>query len=277
MPDMAPRPSSPVRGSQPALALATALFLLGCSEEPARDAPPPGPAVPYRGAELHDGFEEDALAAFWRAGDAGSGRYAPGAVELTDELARAGRRSARITVREGDVEQRGDDGELTERAELDSGRLPVLGRDVWYGYSFLVPRDFPTVDTRLVISQWKQAELEGSPLVAQRYVAGRHYATLRDLERGGRRADFDLPPIERGRWHDMVWHLRARADEGGYVEVWMDGERVAGCAGPLASSAAAPELYHKVGLYRDRMAAPMTLYLDEYAVGASFDAVTPAR
>jgi len=74
-----------------------------------------------RAPALRDGFEGPALAPFWRPGDEGSGRYVPGAVVLTEEHARDGRRSARITLREGDVAQLGDSGQSNERAGLDSG------------------------------------------------------------------------------------------------------------------------------------------------------------
>ena len=46
-----------------------------------------------------------------------------------------------LAVREGDIEQKGDDGNRTERAELDSGRHAFVG-DVWYRFSFLIPPGF---------------------------------------------------------------------------------------------------------------------------------------
>ena len=60
-------------------------------------------------------------------GDYGSGRYATGAVTVSQSHARAGRNSVRIPVKEGDIKQTGEDGKLTERAELDSGKYPFGG------------------------------------------------------------------------------------------------------------------------------------------------------
>ena len=57
----------------------------------------------------------------------------------------------------------GDDGKHTERAELDSGKHAFVGRDVWYGFSFLIPPSFPVVDNRLVIAQWKQTARAAAP------------------------------------------------------------------------------------------------------------------
>jgi hypothetical protein len=92
----------------------------------------------FRGPEIvrFDGFEADSVASFWRPSNAGDGRYAPGAVAVSADYARTGGKSVRITVHEGDIEQTGDDGKQTERAELDSGRHAFVGRDVWYGFSF---------------------------------------------------------------------------------------------------------------------------------------------
>ena len=197
---------------------------------------------------------------------------------LTDKRARSGRRSARITLREGDVRQVTDSGKQNERAELDSGKHPLLDQDVWVGFSFLVPEAFPIVDVRLVLNQWKQSGLAGSPVVAQRYREGRNTITIRDLRtRGEWRETVELEPIEPELWNDMVFHVRFATDASGLIEVWRSGERVAHISGPTASAGGKPFFYHKLGLYRDRMAEPMTVYVDEYTLGGSFEEVDPAR
>ena len=76
-------------------------------------------------AALFDGFEGDHIGSLWRPGDYGEGRFVLGAVVISKDFARSGTSSARITLREGNIEQRGDDGAQTERAELDSGKRPV--------------------------------------------------------------------------------------------------------------------------------------------------------
>jgi hypothetical protein len=261
------------------LALA-ALVLAGCGGDVSGPPTAPASPAPARAAlpVLRDGFEGDALAAFWRPGDHGTGRYAPGAVQLTDEHARGGRRSARITLSEGDVEQSGDAGQPNERAELDSGRRAILDRDSWCGWAFLLPRGFPIVDKRLVLAQWKQSELEGSALIAQRFRKGRHYLTVRDWDaRGGEFREYELPPIEPGRWHDVIWRARFSRENDGIVEVWIDGELVVRHAGTTAGPGGKDSFYHKVGLYRDRWHEPMTIHVDSYALGGSFEDVDPAR
>jgi hypothetical protein len=232
----------------------------------------PGPAI-----SLFDGFEGDSLAPFWRPGNYGDGRYAPGAVVISKDYARAGTRSVRITVREGDIVQVGDDGLRTERAELDSGRHPFVGRDVWYGFSVLIPPGFPVIDNRLVIAQWKQSGVSGSPLVAQRFRNGKHELTIRTPVRpSGRFERFTLPKIEFGKWNDMIYHTRFSSRSDGLVEVWMNGARVVEYKAATAFKNGEDLIYNKIGLYRDRWKEPMTIYFDNYAIGDSFAAVDPS-
>jgi hypothetical protein len=237
---------------------------------PANDAVEPVP-------RLVDGFESGALADFWLLGTYGTGLFEPGAVVVSQDYARSGRRSARIRVRQGDLEQRGDDGRGAERAELDSGHFPLLGRDVWYGFSFLIPRDFPIIDNRLVLASWKQSDVEGSPLIGQRFRAGRHSLTIRPPGASGSGRSYRLPKLRLGAWIDMVYHIRYAHGRDGRIEAWMDGNRVVSYNGPTASETGANRFYNKVGLYRDRWEQPMTMYVDNYSLGDRFDRVDPAR
>jgi hypothetical protein len=263
-------------------------ILCGCENEPAAAGAGPdltpavtAPSHPASPAILFfDDFEGASLARFWRPGNYGAGRYAPGAVTLSRDRARTGAASVRVTVKDGDIHQVGGDGLDTERAELDSGAHPVVGRDAWYGYSFLVPAGFPVVDNRLVISQWKQSGIKGGPLVAQRFRNGRHDMTIRVP--GGRDPDSDreryrLPVIRFGKWTDVICHSRFSRDANGLVEIWMDGKQVVRHKGPNVFPGGEDTVYHKFGLYRDRWEQPMTVYFDNYTMGDSYAAVNPAR
>jgi hypothetical protein len=255
-------------------------FLAACGSGASEPNVAPAASEPAKRAALpvlRDGFEGEALASFWRPGDHGVGRYAPDAVQLTDEHARGGRRSARITLRQGEA-QSGDVGQASERAELDSGRREILDVDAWCGWSFRLPENFPIVDKRLVLAQWRQSELEGSALVAQRFRNGRHYLMVRDWnEREGELREYELPPIVPGRWNDMVWRARFTRGKDGLIEVYMNGELVVSHAGTTAGPGGKDTFYHKVGLYRDGWHEPVTVHVDSYALGGSFEDVDPAR
>jgi hypothetical protein len=222
---------------------------------------------------LYDGFEGKTLGDFWMPGNYGSGRYVPGAIILSTNFARSGTHSAAITVREGDIDAAGDDDTRVERAELDSGHFPLQGRDAWYGFSLLVPNDFPIVDDRLVIAQFKQLDVS-RPIVAQRFRNDKHTVTV---ESQGRKESYKLPPIPLGQWVDMVYHLRYSTGTDGLVEIWMNGKQVVRYSGPAADPNAKNAFYNKIGLYRDRLKVPMTIYYDNYAMGGSMEAVDPER
>ena len=176
-------------------------------------------------------------------------------------------------MHEGDIEQAGDASTRVERAELDSGHFALRGREAWYGFSFLVPKSFPIVDTRLVISSCKQSDVS-RPIVAQRYRKGRHTLTV---ESQGHKETYPLPPITPGKWVDMIYHLRYSPGKDGLVEVWVNGRRVVEYSGPAAEADAKNAFYNKIGLYRDRLKQPMTMYFDNYTLGADKEAVDPAR
>jgi Polysaccharide lyase len=233
---------------------------------------PGGPKIP-----LYDGFEGEAVADFWMPGNYGSGLYVPGAVATSKDYARTGARSVRITVKEGDIEQPGGDGKSTERAELDSGYFPLLGRDVWYGFSILVPEGFLIADVRLVLSSCKQRN-NGTALIGQRYRNGRHELTVWEPgPDGGENSHYDLPNIRFGRWYDVVYHVRYSAGPDGRVEVWVDGKRVVSHRGANVDKDGENRFYNKIGLYRDRWKEPMTVYFDNYTLGDSYAAVDPSR
>jgi len=228
---------------------------------------------------LFDGFEGNSVAGFWLPGNYGSGRFETGAVVVSRSHARSRIGSVRITVKEGDIDQMNEeDGVHLDRAELDSGRHPFLHRDVWVGFSFLIPSGFPVVDNRLVIAQWKQHGFGGGPLVAQRFRKGEHYLTIRipnATSEDTRR--FSLPEIVFDRWNDMIYHVRFSASADGRVGLWMNGLQLVSYAGPTSVENGENSFYHKISLYRDRWKEPMTIYFDNYTLGDNLKAVDPAR
>lgn len=235
-----------------------------------RGSSEPGRRFKPASLELKDDFEGTRVAAFWLPGEYGSGRFAPGRIEISTNYVRSGRTAVRITVHEGDVRQKGDDGIDTERAELDSGKHPFLDQEVWYAYSFLIPEGFPVVDNRLIISQWKQNGVHGGPLLAERYRGGRHYLTIREPNAFFHdQKRFDLPAIEAGRWNDMVWRICFSKGNGGSVDLWMNGEKIVTYRGATAFPEGENRFYHKIGLYRDRWPEPMTIYFDRYQLGGA--------
>jgi hypothetical protein len=224
-------------------------------------------------ASVYDGFESGSLSRLWA-----TDRFAPGAVTMQSQVVRAGHGAARITLRTGDVFERGIKGSRdTERAELAEPERFFEHENETYEFSFsqFLPPDFPIAPVRLVLAQWKQycngAEPcdDDSPVVALRYVAG----TLSITENIGRhgRTLFESSADLRGHWTDYRFRLRFTPTGNGLIQAWIDGQPVVDFQGQTAypenvsTGYRSPSLfYFKTGLYRDVIAEPMTLYLDEY-------------
>ncbi|GEM_PF-2689061 len=260
------------------------LFVTGCGDSPSSSgmqnaqATQATTSVATAGTNsmmqtLFDDFESSSIASFWLPGDYGSGLYVSGAIKVSTNYARTGSNSVQITIHQGDIERPGDAGTRVERDELDSGHFPLRGREAWYGFSFLIPENFPILDNRLVISSCKQSDVS-RPLTAQRFRNGKHTLTV---ESQGLKKEYRLPPLPLGKWVDMIYHARYSAEQDGIFQVWMNGKQVVSYSGPLADRDAKNAFYHKIGLYRDCIPEPMTIYFDNYTMGETFQSVDPAR
>ena len=214
--------------------------------------------------QLDDSFNNE-LASFWKAGNFGSGRYAVGSVVITKNCFISDQSCAQLSLNQGDIEGDGGDGHLTERTELDSGKYPFLNSHVEYSYSIFIPKDFPIVDTRLVISQLKQKGLHEGPIFAQRFRNGIHYATIRNFENDiSKQMKFALPNLTKEKWHHFKIIIDYSNTRNGSIEFFMNENQYINFHGQTAYQLGKNSFYHKVGLYRDKIEATMTLLLDNY-------------
>jgi Polysaccharide lyase len=168
-------------------------------------------------------------------------------------------------------------GVATAWAELRETERLISKEDKTYEFSFseFIPADFPVVPTRLVIAQWKQdcfaapPSSDDSPVVAVRYVSG----VLRITRQAARHqiALFETSQDLRGKWTDFRFVIRFTPQENGLLQAWVNGNRVVDFHGVTAypenasTGYRSPSVfYFKMGLYRDVMPQPMTIYIDEY-------------
>ena len=164
-----------------------------------------------------------------------------------------------------------------ERAELlEARRLVTTDGDAdESSFSMFFPSDFPIVPTRLVVAQWKQfcpqdkACFEDSPVLAVRYIGG-VLSITQDLQRKfivlyQRKTDL------RNHWTDFKFRYRFATNQNGRLKIWLNDLQIVDFKGVTAN----PEnttteypvpshFYFKMGLYRNVMSEPMTIYIDEY-------------
>jgi hypothetical protein len=224
--------------------------------------------------DVYDGFEQPELSEAWSRS-----RFEKGAVVMEGHVVRAGRQGVAVTVRSGDKFEAGRDGNLdNERDELLEAHELESKQDVPYEFSFSMffPADFPIVPTRLVIAQWKQfcpSETgpcsDQSPVLALRYVNGELRVT-QTLE-GKQTVLYRQAGEFRNRWLDFRFRSRFTPSSDGHVAAWFGGRQVVDYRGPTASrediAGGYPNpdtFFFKMGLYRDLMSEPMTVFLDEY-------------
>ena len=247
-------------------ALGVAVLVLA-GAGPARSvADGPGPAI-----SLADDFR-GTVGPIWRLQ-----RVRADALTVVPDPAGLDREVLAITLRSGDM---ADSGGTTERAELseaDHLHLPT-GTDVWYGFSLYVPLDFPVVDRRLVLGQWKQGcgdcTADHSPGIANRYRNGVFSITIQDADR--RVVLFEEKADIRGRWNHLVYHVSLTPSPDGFLQAWFNGRQVVDYRGPLGYPDDRDRVYFKIGLYRDTLAVPMTVLLARFRRGTSRAEVDPA-
>jgi hypothetical protein len=209
-----------------------------------------------------DGFESGTVGSLWR-----THRLRSGGATVEREIVRSGVYALRFELQQGDMAGRGSDGEATERAEITEadGLWAHFGESHEYAFSMYLPPDFPIVDTRLVIGQWKQAcqdcSRDRSPIVAQRFRGGVFFVTVENP--GGRKTIYQHRQSILVQWLDLRYRIKFGWSEGA-VTVWLNGDRVAEYRGPLGYPDDPPDVYFKFGLYRDRLSQPMAIYFDDY-------------
>jgi hypothetical protein len=223
--------------------------------------------------EVYDGFETTTLSNIWS-----TDRFAPGAVQMQMNIFRAGLSAVQITVRANDKFEAGINGSSdSERAELlEARKLTSKENEVYeFSFSMFLPKDFPIVPTRLVIAQWKQYCPEGgncfddSPVLAIRYISGILKIT-RDL--GKHQTILYQETGEfRNRWLDFKFQTRFSTNENGRIKAWLGEKQIVDFTGvtanPENTTTSYPNpsrFYFKMGLYRNVMPEPMTIYIDEY-------------
>jgi hypothetical protein len=212
----------------------------------------------------HDSFESERINRYWtRTWWSESGGRDP-------SVAFDGDASLRVVVAEGDHRLFGKSGQSTERSEINERHRHPIGQDVWYSFSVYVPEDFPIEDVRVVMGQWKQTTialwLKHSPAVAQRFRNGRFQITINNDD--GRQYLYETgtaeDPALLGQWTTFKYHIRFDKEDNGRLEVWMNEEQIIDYTGQIGYQGDLKTSYFRMGLYRDTLEAPMTVYYDDF-------------
>ena len=227
---------------------------------------------------VYDGFEAPLLDnnSFWR-----TDKLADGALQAVTNPVYAGQFAWSITVHQGDIANDAGTNERDEVQEQSNWETPELvprQRTLHY----YIPANFPQVDVRLVMTQWKQREdpsviiLCNHPVLVLRYRLGVMWINIQTNCNTNTDADrqtlWSTTAEMRGRWFTLAYRtLFDRTGTTGNHQVWLDGVQIINFHGITAyptswgyGPASAQTFYFKFGLYRDTQPNPWTAYFDDY-------------
>jgi hypothetical protein len=218
--------------------------------------------------EINDNFESNSLNKIWS-----NEKFIPGAISFQSEYVRSGNKAAMIIIHQGDQIDE-EKGTILERAELKEAKKLFSNENNSYSYSFSIflPPDFPIDPTRLVLAQWKQDCQSGNcdpnnPVIALRYSSGKFYVTLQVGP--NQTILYTQNDSIINQWLDFKFHIRFSRNQDGGIKAWLNNRQIIDFAGITAYSQTfgypiPGKFYFKIGLYRDQMVQPMTIYVDDY-------------
>jgi hypothetical protein len=222
-----------------------------------------------KNTKIYDGFETSNISKVWS-----KDKLLFKSFEIQSKIVRNGNKAIKITLNQGDQLEEEKGTEL-ERAELMEFYKFVSKEDSSYSYSFsmFLPNDFPIIQTRLVIAQWKQyCENKdkcgnNSPVIAIRYIGGE---LIINVMQGLKKVIlFTTKEEARNRWLDFKFNIHFSKNNAGKIYTWLNGEKIVEYTGKIGYTEkdgypSKGYYYFKMGLYRDTMPEPMTIYIDEY-------------
>ena len=197
-------------------------------------------------------------------------RVADNRIRVVDWPVDQGRRAARFEVRAGD--SIGDTAPRAELALLDRRDVCCReGDERWYRWSTWFAPDFPTDPDQFIdFVQFKKDGGGGGPVTFM------VWGEQMELRVGGTHW---TAPLERGRWHNFVFHAKWSPDPSvGFIELWYDGRLVLPRTHVPTldrdEDGHVLEAYLKQGLYRSYdFKRAGVLYHDGMVVGATREAV----
>lgn len=156
----------------------------------------------------------------------------------------------------------------------------VEGQESWFGFSFMLSRNFPVDDGRFdSIAYWINATDGAVPMML---MVSNGRLRLAGYTPAVWTFNQDLAPIDTLNWHDMMMRVKFSRFPGvGSVDVYMDGDPVltgyrppAGTLTPNAAGTGAQGLNLRYGFYRDTSSPKEAcVYHMGWAVGPSFGSV----
>lgn len=201
---------------------------------------------------------------------------------VTSSMARSGSRSTRIELRE--------DGSAVRSELYLKEHTP---RNGWYGMSMYLPSSSWVTDSDGdcwdIITQFHGTPDSGEgnrvPPISLSTIQGRliltvNWASQRITTRAQGKKEFDLGPVEKDKWLDIVYHVKHSYGSDGILQMWKNGRKVVDYYGPNSyNDGTTPML--KMGIYKRNwnQSSKRVIFFDDIRVGgagASYNDVAPS-
>lgn len=210
--------------------------------------------------------------------------YSYKVVTAPNHPVREGRKSYRFELRYGDCAAR-DCATERERVERQSRANSRIGQEYWYAYSIYLDPTFRDVSpSPTILGQWKQ-EPVGPQIASLEAERGRLVFLMKDVSSTeGRCCQIDQTVASissaRGRWIDMLVHVKWAADASGFLDVYVNGRRKVSYQGQTAYM---PKrgISFRFGVYRSSLSRQRAetptqiVYYDNVKRGTSRGSVSP--
>lgn len=129
---------------------------------------------------------------------------------------------------------RGENPFIRPRSELRVDNYEKLGNDYWYSWKFMIDPDKRHNSASEIIGQWHSKPDFEEGETWDDWVDG-SFALALGLEPFTGELEFSATYMdvidlktgifpERGKWHEIVWHIKHSVEDDGYVEAWVNGQ-----------------------------------------------------
>lgn len=180
------------------------------------------------------------------------------------------------------------------RAELywGNGSAEYTGAE-WFAQSIFIPADWVHDNRRLAMSfDFKFADAQG-PASLHLFMENGQWQINKQYPQGGNSVKQNIGAVEKGKWVDFVFHRNFKDDASGFIEVYLNKQKVYSYNGPNYNMMGNPkaEGYILFGMYKWQYATangqgegagsyngPITAYFDEIKImdsRGSLEAVSP--
>lgn len=212
----------------------------------------------------HFDFENDIDLDFWTLKRSEKGR-----ILISDEYSFLGKKSLKVTVNKGDRKQTGGDGKNTERNEISEQPqyYNSHGQEMCYKFSVYFPSDFYIVDNRLVFAQWKEETSDPlSPIMSLNFRNGKISFNISNSKTRtiNRKIKFFLEENVLGKWNTFKIQYKISTNHNGFVKAWHNDRLFVDYKGHIGYRYNEDLIYFKMGLYRDELDVPQTIFIDEF-------------